>query len=170
MNYLFETDRLLVREMTDDDLNALKKIVSKHDGSPCDDEYAHRWIDWCKSSYQKYGFCHYAIILKETGEMIGSAGPSMQLIDDEWRPEIGYHIRKDYHRQGLGKEIAIGSRDYFFRTFKDYNEVYSYMDVDNIPSYKTAEAMGMKFLHIYERQGASYMVYSMARDEWNKLR
>ena len=69
MKIILETKRLLLREMTDDDFDALKKVISD----------------------------------KETNEMIGDCGVSMQCIDDEDKPEIGYHLRKDYHRQGLGK-------------------------------------------------------------------
>ena len=148
--------------MADDDFAALKKVIIFKN----DDEYIHKWIDWCKDSYQKYGFGHWAVVLKETGEMIGSCGVSMQLIDNEWKPEIGYHIRKDYHRQGLGKEVAIAIKDYFFNNF-DYDEVYSYMDKDNIASYKTAEANGMKFLHFYGPNNEDmYRVYRITRQEW----
>ena len=148
--------------MTDDDFDALKKVIIFKN----DDEYINKWINWCKDSYQKFGFGHWAVVLKETGEMIGSCGVSMQLIDNEWKPEIGYHIRKDYHRQGLGKEVAIAIKDYFFNNF-DYDEVYSYMDKDNIASYKTAEANGMKFLHFYGPNNEYvYRVYRITRQEW----
>ena len=159
---IFETNRTILREMTDDDFDALKKVIIFRN----DDEYIHKWINWCRESYKKYGFGHWAVVLKETGEMIGSCGVSMQLIDGEWKPEIGYHIRKDYHRQGLGKEVAIAIKDYFFTHF-DYDEVYSFMDKDNIASYKTAEANGMKFLHFYGKNNEDvYRVYRITRQEW----
>ena len=163
---IFETNRTILREMTDDDFDALKKVIIFKN----DDEYIHKWIDWCKDSYQKYGFGHWAVVLKETGEMIGSCGVSMQLIDDEWKPEIGYHLRPDYHRQGLGKEMAKAIRDHFFNNY-DYDEVYSYMEKDNIASYKTAESMGMTYLHLFKaRTGDTCRVYKITRDEWEKIK
>ena len=174
MKKILETKRLYLREMTDDDFEALKKVISdpinmKYYDKPYDDSGVQRWIDWCKDSYQKYNFGLWAVILKDTDEMIGDCGISMQYIDDEWRPEIGYHLRRDYHQQGIGKEMTQAVRDYFFNHY-DYNEVYSYMDKDNLPSYKTAEANGMTFLHLYEtKQGEVCRVYRITRKEWEGL-
>ena len=174
MKKILETKRLYLREMTDDDFEALKKVISdpinmKYYDKPYDDSGVQRWIDWCKDSYQKYNFGLWAVVLKETDEMIGDCGISMQYIDDEWRPEIGYHLRRDYHQQGMGKEMTQAVRDYFFNHY-DYDEVYSYMDKDNIPSYKTAEANGMTFLHLYKtKQGEVCRVYRITRKEWEGL-
>ena len=105
--------------------------------------------------------------LKETSEMIGDCGVSMQFIDDDWKHEIGYHLRLDYHGQGIAKEMTNAVKDYFFSHF-DFDEVYSYMDQDNIASYKTAEAMGMKFLHLYTtKYGEVCRVYRIMREEYN---
>ena len=170
MKFILETNRLILREITDGDFPMLKKVIRDHDGTPYEDEYVWKWLNWCKDCYQKYNFGLWAVIYKETGEMMGNCGVSMQFIDDEWKPEIGYHLRKDYHRQGLGKEVTRAIRDYFF-THYDYDEVYSYMDVNNIASYKTAEANGMKYLHNYvTKQGQECRVYRISKDEWKKLK
>ena len=45
------------------------------------------------------------------------------------------------------------------------------MDKENLPSYKTAEANGMTFLHIYVTQyGEECRVYRITRKEWEKLK
>jgi len=111
---ILETSRVWLRPMCDEDLFALSKVIRKPDASECDDAYARRWIDWCKASYEKEGFGHYAVIDKHSGELIGSAGISMQPIDGTWRPEIGYHLREDHGRQELAKEVAVALRDHFF--------------------------------------------------------
>ena len=73
--------------MNDDDFIALKKVISdpenmKYYPKPYDDEGVQRWINWCKSSYQQFGFGLWAVVLKSTGEMIGDCGVSMQFIDE----------------------------------------------------------------------------------------
>lgn len=160
MKKILETSRLLLREMSEEDLSSLKQIIPNGN-----DEYALKWLHWCLDSYKKYQFGHWAVVYKETGEMIGSIGISMQYIDDEWKPEIGYHLRKDFQRKGLGKEAAEAVRDYFFENFKS-DEIYSYMDIDNIASYKTAESIGMNFLHIYK----NCRIYKITRDEWKAMK
>ena len=173
MKIILQTKRLILREMTDDDFSALQKVISdpetmKYYAEPYNEEGVQKWINWCKASYAKRGFGLWAVVLKETGEMIGDCGVSMQIIDDEMKPEIGYHLRKDYHRQGIGREMTHAVKDYFFTHF-DYDEVYSYMDKDNLPSYRTAEANGMTFLHLYTtKDGEVCRVYRITREEWEK--
>ena len=173
MKLILETKRLLLREMEDSDFEALQQIISdpetmKYYYKPYDEEGVWKWINWCKSSYEKNGFGLWSVVLKETGEMIGDCGVSIQFIDDDWKPEIGYHLNKKYHRQGIGKEMTKAVKDYFFTRF-DFDEVYSYMNVDNVPSIKTAEANGMTFLHIYTPKGGHpCCVYRITRKEWEK--
>ena len=175
MKVILETERLILREMVESDFDALKKVISdpitmKYYPKPYDDNGVTRWLNWCISSYEQYGFGLWAVIDKETNEMIGDCGVSMQIIDDMEKPEIGYHLNKDYHRKGLGKEMTQAVRDYFFTHF-DYDEVYSYMNKDNIPSYKTAEANGMKFLHFYTtKSGEKCRVYRITKEEWIKIK
>ncbi len=169
---VFETQRLRFRELTDEDFDALAKIISdpENEVEPYDEEGVWRWIRWCKSSYAQKGFGLWAVELKETGEMIGIGGVSMQIIDDGWKAEVGYHLRKDYHRMGLGIEMARGSRDYGFKELH-FDELYSYMDKENVPSYKTAEANGMTYLHLYTtNKGQVCRVYRITRLEWEKIR
>ena len=97
--------------------------------------------------------------------MIGDCGISMQPIDNDWKPEIGYHLRRDYHRQGIGKEMTRAVKDYFFTHF-NFDEVYSYMNIENVPSYKTAEANGMTFRHYFMHGEEKCRVYSITREEW----
>ena len=155
--------------MCGEDLFALSKVIRKPDGSKFDDVYARCWINWCKSSYEKEGFGHYAVIGKHSDELIGSAGISMQPIDGAWRPEIGYHLREDHRRQGLGKEVAVALRDHFFMNYGD-DVVYSYMDADNVSSYKTAESMGMTYLRDFvTKDGQRCRIYSITREEWMRI-
>ena len=172
MKVILETKRLLLREMNIDDFDALKKVISdpinmKYYAKPYDDEGVRRWINWCVSSYEKYGFGLWAVIYKSTGEMIGDCGVSMQFIDDDYRPEIGYHLRLDYHHQGIGKEMSQAVRDYFFSHY-DYDEVYSYMEEENIPSSKIAEANGMTYRHMCDTKFGMCKIYSITREEWEK--
>ncbi len=170
---ILETDRLMLREMTDVDYDSLAQVITdpinmKYYSKPYDEEGVLRWLNWCKSSYKKYGFGLWSVILKENGMMIGDCGVSIQPIDDGWKPEIGYHLNRAYHQRGIGKEMTQAVKDYFFTRF-DFDEVYSYMNQENLPSYKTAEANGMTFLHLYKTSdGETCRVYRITRQEWGK--
>ncbi len=175
LSRILETVRLVLRPMADSDYKSLQAVISdpetmKYYAKPYDKAGVQKWIDWCKASQAKRGFSLWSVILKETGQVIGDCGVSMQIIDDEMRPEIGYHLNKKYHRQGIGKEMTQAVRDYFFTHF-DYDAVYSYMDYLNEASYKTAAANGMTYLHDYvTADGERCKVYRITRSEWEKIK
>ena len=119
-----------------------------HYPAPFDEERTRRWIDWNLENYAKYGFGLWAAVLKETGKFIGDCGLTLQNIDGEMLPEIGYHIHKKYWRRGFAKEAAQAVRDWTFLNTK-YNVLYSYMKYTNEGSWRTAMANGMKKVKEY---------------------
>ena len=163
-----------LREYKFDDYDALYEIVSdaetmQHYPAPFDEEKTRGWIKWNLENYEKYGFGLWAVVLKETGEFIGDCGITIQNIDGELLPEIGYHIHKKYWRRGFAKEAARAVRDWVF-TNTDYNEIYSYMKYTNVASYSTAIAMGMRKVKEYldPKNYVSY-AYSIKRADWENI-
>ena len=145
---VLETDRLILREYAAEDFAALFEIVSdretmQHYPAQLDEDKTRRWIQWNLDNYNKYGFGLWALVLKETGEFIGDCGITIQNIDGEMLPEIGYHIHKNYWRKGFAKEAAMAVRDWVFLNTQ-YDTVYSYIKYTNIGSYSTASANGMR--------------------------
>ena len=175
MKAVIETERLILREYTTDDFDALFEIMSdpetmQHYPAPFDEERTKGWISWNLDNYKKYGFGLWAVVLKETGCFIGDCGLTIQNIDGEMLPEIGYHINKKYWRRGFAKEAARACRDWAFSNTK-YDIIYSYMKYTNVGSYSTAIANGMKKVKEYpdEKNKISY-AYAITRQEWEKLK
>ena len=108
-------------------------------------------------------------MLKETGEFIGDCGLTLQDIDGQQLPEIGYHIHKKYWRRGYGKEAARAVRDWAFQN-TGFDILYSYMKYTNVGSYSTAMANGMKKVKEYPdpKNTISY-AYAITREQWEKL-
>ena len=165
------TPRLLLREMTEDDYPALHAILSdpepiKYYPQPYDEAGTRRWIAWCRNSYAKHGFGLWAVTLD--GEFIGDCGISMQPINGQWLPEIGYHIRKDHWRKGYASEAAAACIRVAFEEF-GFPAVYSYMNADNEPSWRTAMKNGMTLVDEYadDHHGA-LKVYRITREEWRE--
>ncbi len=172
---IIETPRLILREYTLDDFAALYEIMSdaetmRHYPKPFDEERTKNWIEWNLKNYKEYGFGLWAVVLKETQEFIGDCGLTMQNIDGESLPEIGYHIHKKYWRRGFGSEVAKAVRDWAFENTK-YDCLYSYMKYTNVASYSTAAVNGMKKIKEYpdEKNGVSY-AYAITRREWEELK
>lgn len=178
---IIETERLVLREYRREDFEALYEIVSdpetmQHYPSPFDEERTRGWIEWNLENYRKHGFGLWAVTLKndsdlgKAGTFIGDCGITIQNIDGELLPEIGYHIHKNLWRRGLGKEAARACRDWVFNN-TEYDAIYSYMKYTNVGSYSTAIANGMKKVKEYEdpKNKISY-AYCITRKEWQELK
>ena len=171
---MIETERLSLRRYTTDDFEALYEILSdpetmQHYPAPFDEVKTRRWIAWNLDNYEKYGFGLWAVVLKETDAFIGDCGITIQDIDGEMLPEIGYHIHKKYWRRGYATEAARAVRDWVFQNTQ-YNAVYSCMKYTNVGSCSTAVANGMRRVKEYPdpKNTISY-AYAITRSEWEAM-
>ena len=144
-----KTERLFLREMDMNDFDALYLVLAdtdimQHYPYAFDAERVREWIERNMKRYRENGFGLWAVCLKETGEMIGDCGLTLQKIRGEMLPEIGYHIRGNCQRQGYAREAARAVRNWAFRN-TDYPAVYSCCKYTNEPSIRTAESIGMHF-------------------------
>ena len=173
MKTILETDRLILREMSMDDYDALHTVLAdpvimRHYPYAFDEQRVRSWIERNMNRYRENGFGLWAVCLKDTGEMIGDCGLTLQSIDGKMLPEIGYHIRADCQRKGYAKEAAMAVRDWAFRN-TDYPAMYSYCKYTNEPSFRTAESIGMRFACEYadETNGITH-VSVISREDWLK--
>ena len=171
---IIETERLFLREMKENDFDALYEVLAvsdimRHYPYTFDESRVRNWIQRNIERYRIFGFGLWAVCLKETGEMIGDCGLTMQLIDGEIKPEIGYHIRADKQRNGYAKEAAIAVRDWTFNN-TPFQIVYSYMKYTNEPSVKTAISYGCKQVDEYkDDENEITKVFAISKDQWANL-
>ena len=171
---IIETERLFLREMKENDFDSLYEVLAdadimQHYPYTFDESRVRNWIQRNMERYRIFGFGLWAVCLKETGEMIGDCGLTMQLIDGEIKPEIGYHIRADKQRNGYAKEAAIAVRDWTFHN-TPFQIVYSYMKHTNEPSVKTAISYGCKQVDEYkDDENEITKVFAISRDQWADL-
>ena len=149
MKIIVETQRLFLREMDMGDYDALYQVLADSDNMQhypyaFDENRVRNWIKRNMERYCKDGFGLWAVCLKDTGEVIGDCGLTLQDIEGEMLPEIGYHIRRGCQCRGYAKEAASAVRDWAFKN-TDYPALYSYCKYTNIASIRTAEAIGMQF-------------------------
>ena len=144
---IFETERLLLREMNQNDFGALCKILQDeetmyaYEGAFSDRE-VQEWLDKQLSRYQEHGFGLWAVVLKETGEVIGQCGLTMQPWKNEEVLEIGYLFQRKFWHNGYASEAAAACKKYAFEVLKA-DEVCSIIRDTNIPSQRVAERNGM---------------------------
>jgi RimJ/RimL family protein N-acetyltransferase len=169
-----ETEQLFLREMQENDYDALYAVLAdsdimQHYPYTFDEARVRGWISKNIERYRIFGFGLWAVCLKDTGEMIGDCGLTMQMIDGVIKPEIGYHIRRDKQRKGYAKEAATAVRDWTFKN-TPFHMIFSYMKYTNLPSAQTAVSWGCHQVAEYadEANGIT-KVYAITREEWNDL-
>ena len=106
---ILETERLFLREMSRDDYDALYAVLAdpvnmQHYPCTFDGARVRDWIERNRERYEEDGFGLWAVCLRDTGEVIGDCGLTLQNMDGECLPEIGYHIRRDCQRKGYAKK------------------------------------------------------------------
>ncbi|MGN0641654.1 MAG: GNAT family N-acetyltransferase [Huintestinicola sp.] len=145
---ILETERLYLRELTQDDFGSLCAIMQDdeamyaYEGAFTDEE-VREWLDRQLSRYEKYGFGLWAVILKETDSMIGQCGLTMQPWKGEEVLEIGYLFERRHWHKGYASEAAKACKKYAFDVLKA-DEVCSIIRDTNLASRKVAERNGMK--------------------------
>ena len=171
---ILETQRLYLREMADDDFDALRRVLGDadimcHYPYSFDDQRIRGWIARNRERYSIFGFGLWAVCRKDTGEMIGDCGLTMQLVDGRILPEIGYHIRGDQQRQGFAGEAARAVRDWTFE-HTPFEVVYSYMKAENIPSVRTAMSYGCTEAGGFrDDEGEITRVFALRRKDWEEF-
>lgn len=142
-----ETERLIMREMTHADLPSLceimkdENIMYAYEGAFSDAE-VQEWLERQILRYQKWNFGLWAVVLKETGKMIGQCGLTMQPWKDDEVLEIGYLFNRNYWHKGYATEAAAACKQYAFDVLKA-EEVCSIIRDTNIQSQNVALRNGM---------------------------
>lgn len=139
---IFETERLYLREMNQSDFNSLCKILQDEETmyayeGAFDDEEVQEWLDRQILRYRKWDFGLWAVVLKETDEMIGQCGLTMQPWKDKEVLEIGYLFQRKYWHKGYATEAAKACKKYAFEVL-DAREVCSIIRDTNVASQNVA--------------------------------
>ncbi|MEH2065700.1 MAG: GNAT family N-acetyltransferase [Nostoc sp.] len=166
---ILETDRLLLREMSLSDLDALLLVLGDAESmryypKPFDREMVEKWIDRHHRNYAQHGLGLWAMVLKATGEVIGDCGLVWQEVEGHQELEIGYHVRRDRQMQGYATEAAYTCQDYAFNVLGS-DSVISLIRPENIPSRRVAEKNGLKIVRETLWRDIPHYIYAVQRSE-----
>ena len=170
---MIETERLLLRPHTLDDYEALCEILQDPQAMyayehALPDWEAREWLERQIARQEKFGYSPWAVILKESGRLIGQCGLSWQETDREDELEIGYLLNRVYWHKGYAAEAAIACRDYAFDVLGQ-ERVCSIIRDNNLSSQAVARRMGMKpertFVKHYYGMEMPPIIFTVHRNE-----
>lgn len=165
-----ETERLIIRPYSVDDLPELIEIRS----DPLVYRYLGGWerqnpaevtrrMSFYFECQEKFGFSTCATIWKENGEHIGSSG--LQPLEDTGEIEVGYSLKKDYWRRGIGFEAAYAWLKYGFET-SGLERIVAVCVPENTGSWRIMEKCGMTFEGMRQAYGSTVKWYAISKDEF----
>lgn len=161
-----ETSRLILRYFTPDDINALFLILSDPEvmrysiGGVKTRSQTADFLDVILYFYQKHHFSLYALIIKETKQLIGFSGLLPWTFEEKKEIEISYRLARQFWHQGLATEAAIAVKNYAWQTLK-IKQLFCLIEPENIRSIRVAEKLGMVFQKRIIFQGLKVNVYSL---------
>lgn len=173
---ILETARLLVRELTIEDMGNLKKTLQDEKAMVAyehafDDEEVKQWLQKQLYRYEQDGFGLWALIRKSDGTFIGQCGLTMQNVDGEELLEIGYLLQRAYWHQGYAIEAASAIKDYAFSKLHA-PIVYSIIRDTNTASIQVALRNGMhplrKTMKHYYRMDMPHIIYGVQNPQFEK--
>ena len=162
---VIETERLALRHLTMDDLDALALIyrdseVRKYfpEGTLTREE-----LEWIIDVYYgQHGFGLWATTYKQTNEFIGRCGLLPWTIDGRSEVEVAYLLAKAYWGRGLGTEAARAILAYGFEQLH-FSRLICLIDPANEASVNVAMKIGRSLEREADIDGEPTLVYSAVR-------
>ena len=161
------------------------------DGSPRSPEKSQAWFDTIQRWYKEDGVGPFAIVLRDTGQVIGRSGISffeVELIpslangicratsgkgsmppDINFKRvlEVGYVVHPDEWGHGYATEAAQSWYRYGFQE-RGEDAIYSLIHGDNLASIRVAEKNGLRRSEeIWNLDGRDFFPYEMTAEKWS---
>jgi len=143
------TDRLLLRNFTLSDASRVKELAGDKDIAdttlnvphPYEDGMAEQWISSLGPQIEAGLLANYAITLKNTGELIGAIGLTINKTAN--KAELAYWIGKNYWNKGYCTEASKVMLQYGF-TELGLNKIFAVHMTRNPSSGMVMKKIGMK--------------------------
>ncbi|HEX8845973.1 MAG TPA: GNAT family N-acetyltransferase [Pyrinomonadaceae bacterium] len=154
MTTILETERLTLRTWSLDDAEAGFQIWSDAEvmlyvgtGEPYKSvEQTRSWLRRMIAHQEQYGFGYWAMLEKESGQLIGSCGMGRHP-DGGPAVDFGYTLARSHWGRGLATEAAAACLSYAFEHLR-LPELVASVDSRNTRSQRVLEKIGF----VFERQ------------------
>ena len=167
---MIETERLLFRKFTMDDLDWLcelrsEKEVARYLGGVQPRENVETRLRWYLDCYEKHGFGYCVMICKKNSEQIGWAG--LQPLDDTGEIELGYGMAREYWGRGIGTEAGKAWLNFGFNKL-GFDRITAIAFPENTVSRRIMEKAGMKYEKNVFLRGCDLALHAISREEFDR--
>ena len=170
MKLALATPRLLLREFMPADADALQGILGdpvamQYYPAPFDRAEVENWIRRNRARYSDCGFGLWAMVLKNSGQLIGDCGCFVRELDalgGNAEFELGWHVRRDLWDRGYATEATRFCIEYAF-TSLGAERTIALVRPENKSSCRVAEKNGMNCEKIIFWRGYDHCIYAKNR-------
>lgn len=156
MKFHIETERLILRELRDSDLEGMFELdanpeVHRYLGNKpiTHRDEAQKYIDSVKQQYKDRGIGRWAIINKSTNEFMGWTGLRL---NTEYNMngftkyyDVGYRLIERFWKKGYATESGKAAITYAFEEMK-LPELYATTEMGNQASHKSLLKLGLSYV------------------------
>jgi ribosomal-protein-alanine N-acetyltransferase len=125
-------------------------------------------IAMIQEQYRTAGIGRWAVLRRGTDDFVGWAGLKLVRTVINGRQnfyDLGYRLRPEYWRQGLGYEAAQAWLDYGFGIMQ-LPEICAYADVANLASCRILEKIGLRRGNEFDEGGTRCAWFEANRADW----
>jgi RimJ/RimL family protein N-acetyltransferase len=169
MHHILETSRLILREMSLDDLDFVAAMladpeVMRYYPKCYSRAEAGIWIERQMKRYARHGHGLWLVLDKATGQPVGQAGLLIQQVRGVEEKEVAYLTARPSWRRGFATEAARACRDYAFEVL-GRQRVIALIRPENIPSQAVARKLGLQpEPDRIQHSGFEHIVFAVSRD------
>jgi ribosomal-protein-alanine N-acetyltransferase len=164
---IVETERLSIRQITNEDAINLSKVLADpivmqySTVGVHSEEQIYDYITNCKNQYDLNGYGHWAIYNSITNEFVGVCGLNKHKVDTDDVIHINYRLATDQQGKGYAVESTFGVLD-FAKKFLKLKAVHALIESANISSVKVVNRTGFKFIKSTVFRGFNVDIYQVA--------
>ena len=170
---ILETARCEVREFVPEDLEAIRALYDEEAVQflepPSEDTEKERKIleAYIDRVYRLCGYGHWAVLSRQTGELIGRIGfsfPNSSAPGPAPDASFGYLVRKDWRGKGIAREVCAALIEYGFAQL-GFERIGADTALSNTVSDKLLRSFG--FREVARREEQRY--YILNKKEWTNI-
>ncbi|RZV68320.1 MAG: N-acetyltransferase [Flavobacteriaceae bacterium] len=180
MNFYLETERLILRDLLESDVDGIFEL----DSDPLVHEYlgkkpistikeAEEIVGFIRDQYEKRGIGRFAAIEKSSGNFIGWSGLKFNTGDKETIGkkrdfyDIGYRLIPRFWNKGYATESALACLDFGFSNL-ELNKIVGAAETGNIASNKVLKRIGLKYVEQFLLDDEMINWYELKKEDHGK--
>ena len=146
MNTTILSERLILRPFLPEDEAAVIRLLTNSDfmvyspSGALTETSARIRFNELRESYRQFGFCKFAVLLRDSEVLLGYCGAEQCEIDGALQVELGFRLHSAYRGQGYATEAGRAFLEWYHNNYQ--KPVIAFTELSNKSSIRVLEKLG----------------------------